>query len=101
MIACRPRMRSGGAVAAQAVTIERLEAELVVLRARADDIARLKSRVAELERQLGQNSGNSGKPPSRDPVAERQRQAEQRAKRCGGTKRGCQEVCVRGIHQPS
>jgi transposase len=74
-------------VAAQAATIERLEAELVVLRARADDVDRLKSRVAELERQLGQNSGNSGKPPSRDPVAERQRQVEQRAKRSGGTKR--------------
>jgi len=74
-------------VAAQAATIERLEAELVVLRARAADIDRLKSRVAELERQLGQNSGNSGKPSSRDPVAERQRQAEERAKRSGGTKR--------------
>jgi transposase len=73
-------------VAAQAATIERLENELVELRARADEVDRLRLRVAELERQLGQNSGNSGKPSSRDPVAERQRQAEQRAKR-GGTKR--------------
>lgn len=38
----------------------------------------LTERVADLERQLGQNSGNSGKPPSRDPAAERQRQAAQR-----------------------
>lgn len=37
--------------------------------------------MAELERQLGQNSSNSGRPPSRDPAAERQRQADERAKR--------------------
>ena len=42
---------------------------------------RLGARVTELERQLGQNSGNSGKPPSRDPAAERQRQAEERQRR--------------------
>jgi transposase len=51
---------------------------------------RLESRVAELERVVGQNSGNSGKPPSRDSTAERQRQAEERKKKAeaaGGTKR--------------
>lgn len=42
---------------------------------------RLEARVAELERHAGQNSGNSGKPPSRDTAAERQRQAEERKKR--------------------
>jgi transposase len=50
----------------------------------------LESRVAELERTAGQNSGNSGKPPSRDSAAERQRQAEERKKKAeaaGGTKR--------------
>ncbi len=67
-------------------------AELVVEQAETISLLRaevrdLRSRVAELERQLGLNSGNSGKPPSRDPVAERQRQAEQRAKRSAGTKR--------------
>jgi transposase len=46
-------------------------------------IQRLEARVAELERQLSQNSGNSGKPPSRDPAAERQRQAEEREGRKG------------------
>ena len=52
-------------------------------------IERLEARVAELERQLGQHSGNSGKPPSRDPAAERQRQAEERKRRAeaGGTQR--------------
>ncbi len=44
-------------------------------------IERLEARVAELERQLSQNSGNSGKPPSRDPAAERQRQADARKRR--------------------
>ncbi|MFN2608889.1 MAG: DUF6444 domain-containing protein, partial [Acidimicrobiales bacterium] len=58
-------------VAAQAETIETLR----------QLNGRLAARVAELERQLGQNSGNSGKPPSRDPAAERQRQAEERERR--------------------
>jgi transposase len=55
-------------------------------------IARLEAKVAELERQLGQNSGNSSKPSSRDPVAERKRQAEARKARKGGggRKRGKQ-----------
>lgn len=57
-------------VASQALAIERLEAL-----------------VAELRRQAGQNSGNSGKPPSRDPADERKRQAEERAKRKAGTTR--------------
>ncbi|MFN2504159.1 MAG: IS66 family transposase [Acidimicrobiales bacterium] len=67
-------------VAAQAETIETLR--------RLNE--RLEARVAELERQLGQNSANSGKPPSRDPAAERQRQAEERERRkqaSGGKKR--------------
>ncbi len=58
-------------VAAQAETIEMLR--------RLNE--RLEARVGDLERQLAQNSGNSGKPPSRDPAAERQRQADERAKR--------------------
>jgi transposase len=44
-------------------------------------IARLEARVVELERRLGTNSGNSGVPSSRDPAAERQRQAEERQRR--------------------
>ncbi len=64
-------------VAAQAETIE----------AQRRVIKRLEARVGELERQLGQNSGNSGKPPSRDSAAERQRQAEQRKQSGAGQKR--------------
>jgi transposase len=44
-------------------------------------VLRLQAKVAELEAKLGSNSGNSSTPPSRDPVGERQRQAEQRAQR--------------------
>jgi len=40
-----------------------LETENAALRA---TVAELTARVAELERQLGLNSGNSGKPPSSD-----------------------------------
>ncbi len=60
------------------------------LRGQLAEIAGLRSRVADLERQLGQNSGNSGKPPSRDSSAERQRQAAERkakADAAGGTNR--------------
>ncbi len=49
---------------------------------------RLEERVTELERQLRQNSGNSGKPPSRDPAAERQRQAAEREARKGSGEGG-------------
>lgn len=67
-------------VVEQAKAIEELRAENRDLRAR----------VAELERVVGQNSGNSGKPPSRDSAAERQRQAaerKQKAEAAGGAKR--------------
>src|SRR5215210_6997951 len=41
--------------------------ELIALvKAQAAEIAALKARIAELERQLGLNSSNSGKPPSSD-----------------------------------
>lgn len=50
--------------------ISKLEAQvaklLEVVASRDAEIARLKQRVADLERQLGQNSGNSHKPPSSD-----------------------------------
>jgi transposase len=55
--------------------------QAALIEAQREVISRLESRVAELERQLGQNSGNSGVPPSRDPAAERTRQAEERERR--------------------
>ncbi|MCU4187450.1 IS66 family transposase [Acidiferrimicrobium sp. IK] len=70
-------------VVEQAKIIEQLQSEVA-------GMDRLRARVAELERIVGQNSGNSGKPPSRDSAAERQRQAEERKKKAqaaGGAKR--------------
>jgi transposase len=66
----------------QIVDLEARHAEVVSVQA--EMIERLEAKVAELERRLGQNSGNSGKPSSRDPAAERQRQAQVRAARTGG-----------------
>ena len=71
--------------------IEAYEARIAELESVVDTLRRLnerlEARITELERQASRNSGNSGKPPSRDPAAERQRQAEERAKRSGGSKR--------------
>ena len=39
---------------------------IAVIAAQAAEIAALKARIAELERRLGLNSSNSGKPPSSD-----------------------------------
>lgn len=48
----------------------------------------LRAEVGRLRSELGKNSGNSSKPPSSDPAAERERQAEaRRAKRSKGGKR--------------
>jgi transposase len=75
-------------VVSQAEIINLQAGQIETLTAQLGDIEQLKSRIAELERRLGQNSGNSGLPSSRDPAAERQRQADERAKRsAGGPKR--------------
>ncbi len=57
---------------------------LEVVAARDAEIARLRGRVAELERQLGQNSTNSHEPPSSDPPGTRP------SKEASGRKRGGQ-----------
>ncbi len=70
---------------------QRRSAENHGLRSR---VSELEERLAEIERRMSQNSGNSGKPSSRDPVAERERQAELRrqqgafGKRARGKQRG-------------
>jgi len=58
--------------------IAELEAMVAAL---VDQNERLLARVAELERELGRHSGNSGKPPSSDTVTQRQRQDEERLSR--------------------
>lgn len=70
-------------VEAQAVELAAKADLEAVIDKQAEMIARLEERIAVLERQAGQNSGNSGKPPSRDTAEERQRQAAERAKRRG------------------
>jgi transposase len=64
--------------------------ELVALvQAQAAEIAALKARIAELERQLGLNSGNSGKPPSSDGLKKPPRTRSSRepsGKKPGGQK---------------
>jgi transposase len=60
---------------------ELVAAQAATIKAQAGKIEQLESRVAELERRLGQNSGNSGLPSSRDPIAERKRQAEENKRR--------------------
>lgn len=64
---------------------ERLRAELakreVLLAAQAERLSALESRVEELLSRLGQDSGNSSAPPSRDRLDRRQRRAAERAER--------------------
>lgn len=66
------------------------ELETLVVALRADN-EKLAARVVALETEAAKNSGNSSKPPSRDPAAERQRQAVERAEKkkraAGGTAR--------------
>jgi transposase len=62
--------------------VDSLEAENRALREEND---RLRAENERLRRELGKNSGNSSKPPSRDPATERERQAEaRRVKRSKG-----------------
>src|SRR3974390_142125 len=51
---------------------------IALIRAQAAEIAALKARVAELERRLGLNSSNSGKPPSSDGLKKPPRVRSQR-----------------------
>jgi transposase len=62
---------------------------IALIRAQAAEIAALKARVAELERRLGLNSGNSGKPPSSDGLKKPPRtnsSRERSGKKPGGQK---------------
>jgi transposase len=65
---------------------ELVAAQAATIKAQAARIEQLEFRVAELERRLGQNSGHSGLPSSRDPVAERKRQAEKKKRRSEGAR---------------
>jgi len=77
--------------------------ELVALiRAQAAENAALKERIAELERRLGLNSGNSGKPPSSDGLKKPPRTRSSRepsGKRPGGQK-GHKGETLRQVAEP-
>lgn len=61
--------------------VERVAELEAVVSTLAEQNERLLARVAELERELGRHSGNSGKPPSSDTVTQRREQAEERLSR--------------------
>jgi transposase len=75
---------------------------IALIRAQAAEIAALKARVAELERQLGLNSSNSGKPPSSDGLKKPPRTRSSRepsGKKPGGQK-GHKGETLRQVAEP-
>jgi transposase len=63
----------------------RREELIALIKAQAAEIAALKARIAELERRLGLNSSNSGKPPSSDGLEKPPRVSPSCAPRSWGT----------------
>ena len=76
---------------------------IALIRAQAAEIAALKARIAELERRLGLNSSNSGKPPSSDGLKKPARVMSLREnsdKRPGGQK-GHRGETLRQVVEPN
>src|ERR1035437_9361636 len=76
------------ASAALAAAKEIILAQQVQIEVLKELVASLTSRVAELERQLGQNSSNSGKPPSSDGLKKPPRTQSLREPSCEPAARG-------------
>ena len=77
--------------------------ELVALvRAQAAENAALKERIAELERRLGLNSGNSGKPPSSDGLKKppRTRSSREPSGKHPGGQKGHKGETLRQVAEP-
>jgi transposase len=75
---------------------------IALIKAQAAEIAALKARVAELERRLGLNSSNSGKPPSTDGLKKPPRTSslrERSGKKPGGQK-GHKGETLRQVAEP-
>jgi len=76
---------------------------IALIRAQAAEIAALKARVAELERRLGLDSSNSGKPPSSDGLKKKPARVrslrEQSGKPSGGQK-GHKGETLRQVAEP-
>src|SRR5450759_677311 len=76
---------------------------IALIAAQAAEIAALKARITELERRLGLNSSNSGKPPSSDGLKKSARVKSLRepsGKRSGGQK-GHQGETLRQVAEPN
>jgi len=75
---------------------------IALIRAQAAEIAALKARIAELERQLGLNSSNSGKPPSSDGLKKPARVMSLREKSLNkpGGQKGHKGETLRQVAEP-
>jgi transposase len=83
--------------------VEPSREELIALvRAQAAEITTLKARIAELERRLGLNSSNSGKPPSSDGLKKptRVRSLRERSSRRPGGQKGHKGETLRQVAEP-
>ncbi len=83
----------------QSQTIETL---LAIIEKQREQIAALTARVAELERRLGLNSSNSGKPPSSDGLKKepRARSLREKTGKKSGGQRGHKGETLRQIETP-
>src|SRR5271157_1132241 len=78
------------------------EEAIALVRAQAAEIAALKARIAELERRLGLNSANSGKPPSSDGLKKlaRVRSLREKSERKPGGQEGHKGETLRQTAEP-
>ena len=84
--------------------VEPSREELIALiAAQAAEITALRARIAELERRLGLNSSNSGKPPSSDGLKKPPRVAslrERSGNKPGGRQKGHDGETLRQVAEP-
>ena len=75
---------------------------IALIKAQAAENVALKARIAELERQLGLNSSNSGKPPSSDGLNKpaRVRNLRERSSRKPGGQKGHKGETLRQVAEP-
>jgi transposase len=79
-----------------------VRAQAAQIAARISENTALKARIAELERQIGLNSSNSGKPPSSDGLKKpaRVRSLREKSKRKSGGQKGHKGETLRQVAEP-
>src|SRR3954462_2743824 len=79
------------------------EGLIALIAAQAAEIAALKAQIAELERRLGLNSSNSGKPPSSDGLKKPARGARlgERSGKAPGGQKGHKGETLRQVTDPN